>query len=78
MLAEDAIKAAVKDYQTKRAKLSGVSETESVEQAAQAWSCAWVMVLKISWVMISKVLLLGFKSFLDDTCVVNWIWWVMW
>jgi hypothetical protein len=26
------------------------------------------MVLKISWVMISKVLLLGFKSFLDDTC----------
>jgi hypothetical protein len=36
------------------------------------------MVLKISWVMISKVLLLGFKSFLDDTCVVNWIWWVMW
>ncbi|KAJ6868944.1 iron-sulfur cluster assembly protein 1-like [Populus alba x Populus x berolinensis] len=36
MLAEDAIKAAVKDYQTKRAKLSGVSETEPVEQAAKA------------------------------------------
>ncbi|KAG6747060.1 iron-sulfur cluster assembly protein 1-like [Populus alba x Populus x berolinensis] len=36
MLAEDAIKAAVKDYQTKRAKSSGVSETEPVEQAAKA------------------------------------------
>ncbi|KAG6746019.1 hypothetical protein POTOM_050531 [Populus tomentosa] len=36
MLAEDAIKAAVKDYQTKRAKLIGVSETELVEQAAKA------------------------------------------
>uniref|UniRef100_A0A6N2LHN7 Iron-sulfur cluster assembly protein n=1 Tax=Salix viminalis TaxID=40686 RepID=A0A6N2LHN7_SALVM len=35
MLAEDAIKAAVKDYQTKRAKLSGDSETEPVEQAAK-------------------------------------------
>ncbi|KAJ6676668.1 IRON-SULFUR CLUSTER ASSEMBLY ENZYME NIFU-like protein [Salix viminalis] len=36
MLAEDAIKAAVKDYQTKRAKLSGDSETEPVEQAAKS------------------------------------------
>ncbi|KAB5524989.1 hypothetical protein DKX38_022738 [Salix brachista] len=35
MLAEDAIKAAVKDYQTKRAKSSGDSETEPVEQAAK-------------------------------------------
>ncbi|KAF9667874.1 hypothetical protein SADUNF_Sadunf15G0068600 [Salix dunnii] len=35
MLAEDAIKAAVKDYQTKRAKLSGDSEIEPAEHAAK-------------------------------------------
>ncbi|KAJ9140319.1 hypothetical protein P3X46_030979 [Hevea brasiliensis] len=36
MLAEDAIKAAVKDYQTKRAKVNGTSDAAPVEQAAQA------------------------------------------
>ncbi|XP_050225462.1 iron-sulfur cluster assembly protein 1-like [Mercurialis annua] len=36
MLAEDAIKAAVKDYQTKREKLNGSSDATSAEQAAQA------------------------------------------
>ncbi|CAK7328863.1 unnamed protein product [Dovyalis caffra] len=36
MLAEDAIKAAVKDYQTKRAKVNGDSEAEPVEQVAKA------------------------------------------
>lgn len=37
MLAEDAIKAAVKDYQTKHAKVNGDSEATPVEQAAKAW-----------------------------------------
>ncbi|KAF2315908.1 hypothetical protein GH714_040703 [Hevea brasiliensis] len=36
MLAEDAIKAAVKDYQTKRAKVNGTPDAAPVEQAAQA------------------------------------------
>ncbi|EEF51992.1 iron-sulfur cluster assembly protein 1 [Ricinus communis] len=35
MLAEDAIKAAVKDYQTKREKLNGSSDAASAEQAAE-------------------------------------------
>jgi len=42
MLAEDAIKAAVKDYQTKRAKSNVDSEAEPAVQAAKAWWCAWV------------------------------------
>ncbi|CAN6578354.1 unnamed protein product [Malus baccata var. baccata] len=36
MLAEDAIKAAVKDYQTKQTKSSGSTETSPVEKAANA------------------------------------------
>lgn len=36
MLAEDAIKAAVKDYEAKKAKLSGNSNTAPVEKAVEA------------------------------------------
>ncbi|KAJ8449094.1 hypothetical protein Cgig2_004149 [Carnegiea gigantea] len=36
MLAEDAIKAAVKDYETKRAKRNGDSEATSIDKAAEA------------------------------------------
>lgn len=39
MLAEDAIKAAVKDYEAKRAKQNGSSaEAASSEKVADAWS----------------------------------------
>lgn len=36
MLAEDAIKAAVKDYEAKKGKLKGNVEATSVEKAAEA------------------------------------------
>lgn len=36
MLAEDAIKAAVKDYEAKRAKLANGAESSSVEEASNA------------------------------------------
>jgi len=36
MLAEDAIKAAVKDYESKRAKQNSSSEAASSEKAAEA------------------------------------------
>jgi len=36
MLAEDAIKAAVKDYEAKRGKVNGGSEAASGEKAAEA------------------------------------------
>lgn len=38
MLAEDAIKAAVKDYEAKKAKLSRNSNTAPVEKAVEAWA----------------------------------------
>lgn len=42
MLAEDAIKAAVKDYQAKKTKPSdGSSEAPPVEKAANAWLLRW-------------------------------------
>ena len=37
MLAEDAIKAAVKDVKAKRAKLNGNSDAAPVEKAIDAW-----------------------------------------
>jgi hypothetical protein len=37
MLAEDAIKAAVKDYEAKKAKKGQKGEDSSVEKAAEAW-----------------------------------------
>lgn len=38
MLAEDAIKAAVKDYEAKKAKMTGKEEAVGSEKAAEAWS----------------------------------------
>lgn len=41
MLAEDAIKAAVKDYEAKRTKSSAASEAAPAEKAADAWRYWW-------------------------------------